>query len=87
MKTKLITRATGITTFLGLPIGLTIGKTGASNSLVAFEYGHGPTEGQAASYQWNSGDEGDERGLATDDGAPLRMCKVKLNGNQQKMEC
>lgn len=84
--TKQITDATGTAKFTGLPLDLTIGKTGALGSLVTFEYGDSPNA-QVAYYKWNSESTGDGRGPATDDGKPLRFCKIVTKGNQERIEC
>lgn len=84
--TKQITRGTGTADFTGLLLGLFIGKTGAFGSRVNFEYGNSPNT-QAAYFKWNDASTGDGRGPATDSGAPLRFCKVGINGNKQNIEC
>ena len=84
--TKQITGTTGTAKFTGLPLDLTVGKTGAFGSLVNFEYGDSPNT-QAAYYKWNSESRGDGRGPATDDGQPLRFCKIVTSGNKESVDC
>lgn len=84
--TQLIPGATGTAKFTGLPLDLTIGKTGAFSSDVTFEYGDSPKT-QIGYYKWNSESTGDGRGPATNDGQSSRFCKIETNGNQEKMNC
>ena len=84
--TKKIPGSTGTAKFTGLPLDLMVGKTGAFDTKVTFEYGNNPN-GQVAYFKWDSESEGDGRGPATDIGKPLRFCKNDVKGKTQKLEC
>ena len=84
--TEQIPGKTGTAKFMGLPLELTVGKTGPLGSKVTFEYGDNQNM-QAAYFKWNSESEGAVRGPATDIGKLLRFCKDETKGKLQKLEC
>jgi Deoxyribonuclease NucA/NucB len=79
-----ISGATGTCVLKGLPNDLTISKTGNVDSKIGFEYADAQ---KVNHFKWDSESTGDGRGPATDDGEPLRFCKVKKDGNKREIEC
>ena len=75
---------TGTCDLKGLPNILTLGRTGAFNTKLTFEYAD---TSNVNNYKWGSETTGDGRGPVTNDGNPLRFCKVATNGTTQDVQC
>lgn len=79
----------GTCTLKGLPNDLQITRTGAFNTKVGFEYAPGQANQDVNNFAWNSEMTGNGRGSATNDGSPLRYCRVTAGSvpNTQDFEC
>ncbi|KAL9110581.1 MAG: hypothetical protein Q9227_004939 [Pyrenula ochraceoflavens] len=75
---------TGTCDLKGLPNTLTLGRTGAFNTKLTFQYAD---SSNVNNFKWDSESSGNGKGPATDDGAQFRFCKVDTSGNTQKFQC
>ncbi|EON68583.1 hypothetical protein W97_07841 [Coniosporium apollinis CBS 100218] len=78
---------TGTCDLQGLPNDLQLEKQGNFGTKLGFTYAPGSQNTNVNYYKWDSETTGDGRGPATDDGSPLRFCKVTTSGNEQSIEC
>ena len=82
-----ITGATGTCDLKGLPNVLTLTKNDKFDGKpIGFEYDPGTNAG-VNNFKWDSESTGDGRGPATNDGKPLRFCKVTTKGTTQDVQC
>lgn len=79
--------ATGDCTLKGLPKDLKLSKTGNLGSVIKFEYAPGEKDKNVNWYSWDTNSKGTGKGPATNDGDSESVCKHKVNGNKQEVEC